>query len=214
MPLLDNAPPLLDDHSSDEENADLSSLASLSSLSVFEESDSEEIKTTETPPDAKKLIPALLPRKKLWMRDYLNKHSNPSPSKLYSSCIKHLIYMYCFIEEENGTIDESIKDTNKEPTKEDSLKEESTEMELTEDVAKEEPIKEDLIKESSTLDDTDDKLEEEPIVVEEEEDTSHKQELFDLNEDELSDASTVLLDDEEINNVYQSKEASTSAAVV
>lgn len=69
-----NAPPLLDD---DEENADLSSLSSLSS---FEDSENEENKNThhQVPTDAKKLIPTLLPRKKLWVRDYLNKHSNSS----------------------------------------------------------------------------------------------------------------------------------------
>jgi G3E family GTPase len=121
LPSENNAPPLLDDHSSDEENADLSSLSSLSSLSVFEESgneisDQEESRsshnrsrkkkatrhgksskkhhhhhhhhhhhtamaptsippqTTTSPQISVEKTPALLPRKKLWMRDYLNKH--------------------------------------------------------------------------------------------------------------------------------------------
>lgn len=112
------APPLLDDHSSDEENADLSSLSSLSSLSVFEESGNENSNEEENnrsnkkqrrkkamrhsrsfkkhhhtsmsstsipspqlpqePTSSPKIPvekpPTLLPRKKLWMRDYLSKH--------------------------------------------------------------------------------------------------------------------------------------------
>ncbi|KAG2232071.1 hypothetical protein INT48_001139 [Thamnidium elegans] len=101
--------PLLDDNSSDEENADLSSLSSLSSLSVFEESANDNSEDEEnraklrrkkhasrhakssrshhrhhhhhhqnsasssSGPALEKNASGVLPRKKLWMRDYLNK---------------------------------------------------------------------------------------------------------------------------------------------
>ncbi|RCI04849.1 hypothetical protein CU098_011043 [Rhizopus stolonifer] len=68
--------PLIHPHESD---AEVSSLSSLSSLSVFEDSEEDEEqqkrrkrihhRSTKPPP------PALLPRKKLWMRDYLSQHT-------------------------------------------------------------------------------------------------------------------------------------------
>lgn len=93
-----DALPLLEDNSSDEEHADLSSLSSLSSLSVFEESgdnsDDEENRSRarrkkqsrhgkrshhNASSSSAPITSSTLPRKKLWMRDYLNKHISDVP---------------------------------------------------------------------------------------------------------------------------------------
>ncbi|KAG2192731.1 hypothetical protein INT47_006448 [Mucor saturninus] len=96
-----DALPLLEENSSDDqdEHADLSSLSSLSSLSVFEESNNDMTDDEESRARSRRKkqsrhkrshqpIPSssttsaastVLPRKKLWMRDYLNKHVSDEP---------------------------------------------------------------------------------------------------------------------------------------
>lgn len=104
--------PLLEENSSDdhdEDQADLSSLSSLSSLSVFEESTNDMTDDEESRARSRRKkhhsrhkrshrhhhhssssapVSTVLPRKKLWMRDYLNKHiSDEPPGNIYLSDI-------------------------------------------------------------------------------------------------------------------------------
>lgn len=95
LPTKDALPLLEDNSSDDDDNADLSSLSSLSSLSVFEESGNDNTDDDENRSKSRRkkqssrhgkrshhnassssapIITSTLPRKKLWMRDYLNKH--------------------------------------------------------------------------------------------------------------------------------------------
>ncbi|KAK4515581.1 uncharacterized protein ATC70_010532 [Mucor velutinosus] len=280
---LDNAPPLLDDHSSDEENADLSSLSSLSSLSVFEDSANDNSdedegtrarprkkksssrhhhhhkstkqytiasasttnntlqppKSTDTPTPTEKPT-APLPRKKLWMRDYLSKHSNsdaltkpavstdaePSQETAVKADLSTI-----HSTSENKVIAESATDTA------DVQSNQVTDVVAHQKTESKEPMQ-DVVKveldTKLTAMDTDAVMTGAPheneqtgsMVQEHEEDeinvmqdvdaimadaetvdVTHVEEanVFDIDDGELSDASTVLLDQEELEQVYRNK---------
>ncbi|KAL9559568.1 hypothetical protein MBANPS3_000353 [Mucor bainieri] len=282
---IDNAPPLLDDHSSDEENADLSSLSSLSSLSVFEDSandnsDDDEgtrssrarkkksssnssrhhhhhphsnhhkstkrytttasassTTTTTTPTPIEKSI-APLPRKKLWMRDYLSKHSSSSssndaltkpammePSHETTTKMEQSMLHTTASEPMEAAAKEPASDTT-QPVKSDELinvvkaeqdtKPPTATMDHT---LQAEPMREAHNEEEQQDDDDDDDeinvvVQDVDAIMEDAAETVEEvqQHVFDIMDDgELSDASTVLLDQEELEQVYRNKNIPSSA---
>ncbi|KAI8367862.1 hypothetical protein EDC96DRAFT_148359 [Choanephora cucurbitarum] len=191
----DDLPPLLD-HSDKKEstldNADASSLSSLSSLSVYEDSDKEDsedasrsnrirrkkndpslsVKKLKTEADIKQDRPSvILPRKKLWVRDYLKKHvMNQTSKEAPQSILKDHI-------EAEDTVQQEIKSVSTD----DALIEKVVKANVT---AEEEESHIEILK-----DDT---------------------EILDVDSGELSDASTILLDEDELREAYRSTNVNTS----
>lgn len=297
---LDNAPPLLDDHSSDEENADLSSLSSLSSLSVFEDSDQDEgtrpksrkkkssnrhhhhphhqhkstqryttasssdtsnttvitstLPSQPPPPTPIEKPIAPLPRKKLWMRDYLSKHSNSdtltkpaaaatdvepsqetaaetaavvvvksdqSTSSLHTKSDNVVIAESTLVEPTTEMTDvvtafqnmvkseEPVQDVIQVKQQDTKLAAMDTDVATTQDVGTQQQEEEDDDDgEINVGQDTDTIMADvaETTVV----DATH---AFDIDDGELSDASTVLLDQEELDQVYRNKNIPSSTTM-
>ncbi|KAI7889974.1 uncharacterized protein EV154DRAFT_466228, partial [Mucor mucedo] len=199
-----DALPLLEENSSDDqdEHADLSSLSSLSSLSVFEESnndmtDDEESRarsrrkkqsrhkrshphhhqhipysssstTTTSAPTAS----TVLPRKKLWMRDYLNKHVSDEPPDAHDYTnetpmdIDNTHQQMRIFNSDRALVDATPEDM------------EAAKLLLDAMAANEIPYMH------------------HPVVV--------------VDEGELSDASTILLDGDEIQRAYEDRRESVS----
>lgn len=207
-------------------------------------------KTIETPTPIEKSI-APLPRKKLWMRDYLNKHNSTE------SMVKPAANTAVEIPRESVTNEGSVsintvsedvviaetekETTNAAPVEEkpiitDVVARQETKTESTEDVVKVEQdtrsVAVDMDAAMTEAQQSNDIKQSGPIVEEEEAEINVMQDVdsimvdaqtvnvtdvaeknvFDVDDGELSDASTILLDDDELEQVYKKNEAFATTA--
>lgn len=208
-------------------------------------------KTIETPTPIEKSI-APLPRKKLWMRDYLNKYnSTESMAKPAANTVAELPRESAMREgsvslnavSENVVIAEPANETtNATPVEEKSIitdvvARQETKKESTQDVVKVEQdtrsIAVDMDAAMTEAQQGNDIKQSETIVEEEEEgeinvvqdvdsimvdaqtvnvkDAAEKN-VFEVDDGELSDASTILLDDDELEQVYKKNESFATTA--
>lgn len=209
-------------------------------------------KTIETPTPIEKSI-APLPRKKLWMRDYLNKHnSTESMAKSAASTAAELpresvakegSVSINTVSEDVVIAEPANETTNATPVEEkpivtDVVARQETKTESTQDVAKVEQdtrsVAVDMDAAMTEAQQSNDIKQSGTIVEEEEEegeinvmqdvdsimadaqtvnvtDVAEKN-AFDVDDGELSDASTILLDDDELEQVYKKNEAFATTA--
>ncbi|CAO0802589.1 unnamed protein product [Mucor circinelloides] len=209
-------------------------------------------KTIETPTPIEKSI-APLPRKKLWMRDYLNKHnSTESMAKSAASTAAELpresvtkegSVSINTVSEDVVIAEPANETTNATPVEEkpivtDVVARQETKTESTQDVVKVEQdtrsVAVDMDAAMTEAQQSNDIKQSGTIVEEEEEegeinvmqdvdsimadaqtvnvtDVAEKN-AFDVDDGELSDASTILLDDDELEQVYKKNEAFATTA--
>ncbi|KAI9487701.1 MAG: hypothetical protein EXX96DRAFT_88620 [Benjaminiella poitrasii] len=252
-PLARNPPPLLNDTMSDDndddENADLSSLSSLSSLSVFDESDGEgkqsaKMASSNIPKKAEtsiEKVSAPLPRKKLWVRDYLNKHhvekateplddisiirNTKEETEQHKTIVKdehpNDVLGITIVEQsspeadiaDNNSMDQPDVTSMDETTANNNLSEKIIKEEHPEEIHPEimqidmmqtDTMQTDTIQTDTIQADTiqADTIQTKPL------EKSNSNLFFDTD-DELSDASTILLDEEELRTVYSNRRKST-----
>ncbi|KAI7908301.1 uncharacterized protein BX663DRAFT_493732 [Cokeromyces recurvatus] len=215
-----NTTPLLNDNMSEDENVDISSLSSLSSLSVFEESENEGNQQTNSeksnPTTTPSLIPEKtsvpLPRKKLWMRNYLEKYNvekSTEPSDVAPINMKEEN------EQQINTL-QNNKDFSTEPNIEIEIT--SSDQNSQIDIVDEDNKRDSTLMEDVRVTDNDvssqligEEKEKNEIKIthnERNNSTENSNLLFDTDDDdvdELSDASTILLDEEELRTVYHNR---------